>query len=841
MASGASVTFTLVVRVNVGTLAGALIINTATVSTTTNEIALANNSATAATIVSSSPSLLTRATIRALRVDRAGRVFFATGTQRGSASFNLYATDDPASDKDRVLLNVEPVLAAAADSQVPTLYEIRTSPISARYLLIEETDRRGRLRLMGPFEIGDARLAASYARLEKRLRTTGSREIRVPGAERAQQLAPRPELRALGRARTRAAIAARTAGRTGASNIVGQRRQGLKIEISQPGWVVRTRDELEAAGLPPGLPLTSVVVSTQGVSVAVEVLNPGTPSEALTFRAEALSTTYTGKNVYVLSWSAVPRMGVPLTYEEVPAWTGWTRLTNRLAYAGDAPQGTDPWVWDAVSNKYGSAWPDDHWDPEAGMFELAGLSPGEVVTAQVRLRLVGATDHTHVVEAWINGLRIGSVQIKGRAVGFIDGLAMRLAASGNDLFLTYRTEEGTADGMVLIDHLDVAVATPPPDVPAIIEAISPFDATLPSLSGVSYLIVTHPAFAAQAESVAALKRAEGHQVAVADVERVYDAWSAGIVEAEAVHALVHQAVKGGSLRYVLLIGDDTYDPQDFSGYGQISYMPSLYGRDGESFRVPSENRYADVDGDGSPEVAIGRLPVSTPEQADVLVAKIARQAAVLSAAAGRHLLAADNQVGGDLSFMAEAETLAARLRPGSLVSWSRLDDGATTARAALVAGIAASPSVIHYFGHGGIDVWADESLLAVEDVAGLSGAGSVLLTWACQVQDYQYFGDGSPENSRSVNEEMLMKAEGGALASFGPAGIADAATQAAFYGQLYGTLVMKRVSLGEAVRTAKAAVLAADPEDSSVVQSFNLLGDPSVVIQGMAPPPRPTR
>jgi hypothetical protein len=136
--------------------------------------------------------------------------------------------------------------------------------------------------------------------------------------------------------------------------------------------------------------------------------------------------------------------------------------------------------------------------------------------------------------------------------------------------------------------------------------------------------------------------------------------------------------------------------------------------------------------------------------------------------------------------------------------------------------------VVHYFGHGGPEVWADEHLLAVEDVAGLSGSGSVLLTWACQVQDYQYiFG-------RSVNEEMLMKPEGGALASFGPGGIADAAAQSAFYERLYGELVTTRMSLGEAIRSAKAAALAADPGQSSVVESFNLLGDPSVMIEGLA-------
>jgi len=562
--------------------------------------------------------------------------------------------------------------------------------------------------------------------------------------------------------------------------------------------------------------------------VAAEVSSPGTPSEALTFQAEGLSTTYTGKNVYVLAWSAFPHMIVPLTREEAPAPASWTRVGKHLVYAADAPPGTDPWLWDVVFAD-GSTWPDSSWDPEAGTFDLPGLNPGEDVAAKARLRLVGASDHTHVVDAWINGRSLGSVQFEGRSVAFLEGLAGGLSASGNRLSLTYRTEDGSSEGLVLIDHLDLAVAPAPAEGPATVEDISAFDRTLPNLRGVSYLIVTHAAFAAQAERLAALKRDEGQQVAVVDVERAYDVWSAGIVEAQAVRALVQQAFLGGGLRYVVLVGDDTYDPQDFSGLGEISYVPSLYGRDGDFGRVPSENRYADVDGDGRPDVAIGRLPMRSTAEADVLVAKIAGQEAVLRESAGRHLFVADNQGPGEVSFAAEGQTMAARLPAGSLVSWARLDDGPEAARAAVAAGIAASPSVVHYFGHGGPEVWADEHLLAVEDVAGLSGSGSVLLTWACQVQDYQYiFG-------RSVNEEMLLKPEGGALASFGPAGIADAATQAVFYERLYGRLLVKRMSLGEAIRVAKADALAADPGTISVVESFNLLGDPSVIIEGLAP------
>jgi peptidase C25-like protein len=78
-----------------------------------------------------------------------------------------------------------------------------------------------------------------------------------------------------------------------------------------------------------------------------------------------------------------------------------------------------------------------------------------------------------------------------------------------------------------------------------------------------------------------------------------------------------------------------------------------------------------------------------------------------------------------------------------------------------------------------------------------------------------------------------MKPEGGAVASFGPAGIADAAAQAAFYERLYAVLAARKISLGEAIRRAKGQALAADPRVGPVVESWNLLGDPAVIVDGL--------
>jgi hypothetical protein len=334
---------------------------------------------------------------------------------------------------------------------------------------------------------------------------------------------------------------------------------------------------------------------------------------------------------------------------------------------------------------------------------------------------------------------------------------------------------------------------------------------------VEYLIVTHPAFAAQAERIAALKRAEGLRVAVVDVEHAYDRFSTGIVEAEALHQLIRETAQGGRLRYVLLVGADTFDPQDFMGSGAVSYVPSVYGWDGEFGRVPSENQYADLDGDGTPEVAVGRLPVHTAAEADAMVDKISRQQSVLRALERRQLFVVDNRP----LFRSEASSVAAGF-PRAVQSWSDLTDGVTAARAALFGALNAGVAVTHYFGHGGPEQWADERLLDIADARALNGPGTVVFDWACLSQLYQYLW------GPSVNEALLLNPNGGALASFGPAGISDVGVQARLYRHVYQELKVPRVTLGEAIRRAKARALAEDPSARPAVEGFGLLGDPAL-------------
>ena len=482
-------------------------------------------------------------------------------------------------------------------------------------------------------------------------------------------------------------------------------------------------------------------------------------------------------------------------------------------------QGADPWMWDLLVAGQG---------PTSYSFDLPNLNAGDG-PVPVRIGLVGGDSFGHAIDATINGVSVGSLSFNGEVQASLTGTlpAGVLLPQGNDLTLTYTMSGGGPDdlGILFFDVVDLGVGTTTPTTPVTVKSITPYSPAF-SAHPADYLIVTHSDFAAQAQRIASIKEGEGLRTLVVDVDRAYDRYSSGVFAARAVKALIAAAVQVTGARYVLLIGDDTFDPRNFAGSSPISYIPSLNAYDGEFGRVPSENAYADLDGDGIPKVAIGRLPVETVEEADVLTEKIAHQESILRSAGKTQLIALDNQGPEDISFAGEAAQLVSKLPKGSSVTYADLTQGVDQARATLITGLGNGPVATHYFGHGGQETWADEGLLTKPDIEGLpqNGKGTVLFTWTCEVQWFQY------QFRPVINEALLLVPNGGALATVGPSGITDPTLQGIVYRRVYDSF-FKGVPLGEAIRRAKAAALRQNPATRPVVEGWNLLGDPALKLQ----------
>ena len=108
-------------------------------------------------------------------------------------------------------------------------------------------------------------------------------------------------------------------------------------------------------------------------------------------------------------------------------------------------------------------------------------------------------------------------------------------------------------------------------------------------------------------------------------EEIASEFGHGQPSAEAIKAFLSYAYhswQAPSPRYVLLLGDATDDPQRFLASSWPSPLPALLTKTTYMWTV-SDPALAAVNGEDSlPDLAIGRLPATTREQAEALVSKL---------------------------------------------------------------------------------------------------------------------------------------------------------------------------------------------------------------------------
>jgi len=121
-----------------------------------------------------------------------------------------------------------------------------------------------------------------------------------------------------------------------------------------------------------------------------------------------------------------------------------------------------------------------------------------------------------------------------------------------------------------------------------------------------YLIITHPDFISGLEPLINARQAQGLTVKVVNVEDIYDQYSYGIFDAQAIKNYLSYAIQNMGMQYVLLVGADTYDYRNYLGRNGLSFIPSLYARtDNLVTYAPVDPLYVDVDNNFVPDVRLG--------------------------------------------------------------------------------------------------------------------------------------------------------------------------------------------------------------------------------------------
>ena len=168
-----------------------------------------------------------------------------------------------------------------------------------------------------------------------------------------------------------------------------------------------------------------------------------------------------------------------------------------------------------------------------------------------------------------------------------------------------------------------------------------------------------------------------------------------------------------------------------------------------------------------------------------MVDKIAQAAAVVIAAADKSPRLRGGQHRRRSTALPSAATRRrgrGMLPAGSATTFADVSDGIVTARDALFAGLRSGPLATHYFGHAGPELWADEGLLTVSDVASLDmdaphRALRLVLRGGLVSEPLR------PLDQRGAAAGSRARAR---MAAFGPTGATDPTEQKALYSRVYG-------------------------------------------------------
>jgi hypothetical protein len=302
------------------------------------------------------------------------------------------------------------------------------------------------------------------------------------------------------------------------------------------------------------------------------------------------------------------------------------------------------------------------------------------------------------------------------------------------------------------------------------------------------------------------------------VEDLYDEFNFGVKSPQALQDFLSLAKEQWQKppRFVFLAGGASFDPRNYLGFGDLDFVPTKLIATA-SLKTASDDWFSDFNGDGLPEMAMGRLPVRTADDAATVIAKIIgyEQTSMMNEA----VFVADTD--SDFNFQAASQGVEA-LIPSALAVreiFRSTFSSDTAASNEILSSIDQGPLLVNYVGHSSEEIW-DGNLLTSDDADSLSNGMRLpfVVSMTCLNGLFQDL------YARCLAEALIMAQQGGAVAVWASSGLTQPAGQ-----NLMNKEVMRLLfgggtplTLGEATMKAKAAT-----SDQDVRRTWILFGDPA--------------
>jgi cysteine-rich repeat protein len=326
------------------------------------------------------------------------------------------------------------------------------------------------------------------------------------------------------------------------------------------------------------------------------------------------------------------------------------------------------------------------------------------------------------------------------------------------------------------------------------------------------VIISHASFLGALAPLVARRAHDGWAVQLVDVQDVYDEFGFGDKTPEALRDFLATARATWRVppRFVLLVGDATFDPRNFLGQGDFDFVPTKL-IDTATMETSSDDWFVDADLDGVPELAIGRMPVRTVAQASAVVGKTLAYAGTADLPRGGLFVSDADEP--DLDF--SDATAAGEAKVSGIMPIDQfVRGGAGDTPDVLLSKLDAGPFLVNYMGHGSVEVWDD--LLTSDQASALTNAHpSVYVIMNClNGLFHDLF-------TTSLAESLLEAPNGGAVAVWASSTLSEFAPQPAYNQEFLMNL--GRTSLGQSAIAAKQAITDLDSR-----RTWMLFGDPTI-------------
>lgn len=364
----------------------------------------------------------------------------------------------------------------------------------------------------------------------------------------------------------------------------------------------------------------------------------------------------------------------------------------------------------------------------------------------------------------------------------------------------------------------------------------------------SLIIITPPSLEQKANEYAQMKRETiGIDVSVANTNKIYNEFSSGAQDITAIRDYIRMLYLSDStkLKYVLLFGDASYDYKNRIA-GNTNLVPTYEAP--ESFH--NVNTYASDDfygfmnsnegewntsSDHLLDLSIGRFPINTTSEADLLIKKVTQYTnnqSSLGKWRNQVVFVADDD--DNSLHMEQADELATFIDTTFItynpnkVFLDAFEQLATpsgeispSCSNKLNDKIEKGALIVNYTGHGNEVKWTSESIISTAEIKRLKNFEklSLFITATCEFGRYD-----NPE-FKSGAEELLLNPLGGAIVLLTTARPVYAQSNFKLNTRFYNEVFTSNRTIGEVMKATKNKSI-----EGTRNRSFTLLGDPSMTL-----------